>query len=107
MAEVSVVIRDDGTIACIDNKHTSCFRSIGQVKTQRASHVEPVNKSLRLIFHTLRSVFGDKGWMATFTRYWPCLWRVNICNGPILLGSWTNRQAAIDAEVAWLNEHLE
>lgn len=105
---VSVVIRDDGTVVCLDHTETSCFRSLGQVKTRRASHVEPDNSLLRPAFHMLRLVFGDKGWMAEFTRLWPCQWRVNLSpiGGPILTQVYTDRLEAIDSEVAWLNEHL-
>jgi hypothetical protein len=107
--DVSIVIREDGTLVVLDNVVSHCFRDVGEVHTKRASHVEPNKKALRLVFHMLRLVFGDKGWMATFTRYWPCLWRVNTgpVGGPILAGRWKNRQAAIEAEVEWLNEHLE
>jgi len=107
--DVSVFIREDGTLVVLDTESTHCFRDVGTMVTKRASHVEPDKQALRLVFHMLRYMFGDKGWMATFTRYWPCLWRVNISplSGPILPGRWKDRQEAIDAEVEWLNEHLE
>lgn len=106
--EISVVIRDDGVLVCLDNESTACFKSIGQVNTQRASHVEPDNLPLRLAFHVLRFIFGDKGRMSEVTRHWPCQWRVNVSplGGPILAGRWQNRQAAIEAEIVWLNSNL-
>jgi len=105
---VIATIREDGTLVVLDNEASHCFRDGASVRTQRASHVEPDNMVCRLVFHVLRLVFGDKGWMAKFTRYWPCLWRVNISpiGGDILAGRWRDRQAAIDAEVEWLNENL-
>lgn len=105
---VTVVVRDDGELVCLDNDSTAWLKPLGHVTTRRASHVEPDKWPLRLIFHVLRWFFGDKGWMATFTRHWPCLWRVNVSplHGPILPGRWRDRQEAIEAEVEWLNENL-
>lgn len=106
--DVSVVIREDGTLVVLDNEATHCFRNAGIVQTKRASHVEPDNKALRVAFHLLRLFFGDKGRMSELTRHWPCLWRVNTrptC-GLILAGRWKNRQEAIQAEIEYLNEHL-
>jgi len=97
----------------------------------RASHVEPVNPILRLLFHLLRQWLGDKGRMSDFTRSWKCAWRINMkpVGGGILrwkdlphnacmvkygdaawggneVAIWYDRLAAIDAEVAALNEHF-
>lgn len=107
--EVSIVIREDGSLVCLQNELTSCFSSLGSVTTRRASHVEPGNRALRLAFHVLRCMFGDKGWVASFTRYWPCHWRINLSpiGGPILPYQWNDRLAAIEAEVSWLNANLE
>jgi hypothetical protein len=91
----------------------------------RASHVEPNNFVLRIIFHGLRQVLGDKGRMSEFTRNWPIFWRVNTkpVGGPILrykhvypnvvrplwdntgecVKTWRNRKDAIDAEIKFLN----
>lgn len=75
---------------------------------RRASHVEPVNRLLRLAFYGLRNLFGEKGWMAAFTRLWPCLWCVDLApaGGPILPGRWRSRKEAIEAEVVWLNANF-
>lgn len=72
----------------------------------RASHVEPDNVCLRVLFHALRQWLGDKGRMSEFTRSWPILWRVNMkpVGGPILSTRYTDRKAAIDAEVIALNK---
>ena len=108
--EVVVVIREDGSLVSLDNANTAFFKELGKVTTRRASHVEPVQPFIRMIFHTLRYFFGDKGWVASFTRHWHCMWRVNFSpiGGPILSNQfYTNRQYAIDEEVGWLNEHLE
>jgi hypothetical protein len=107
--EVVVVIRENGSLVSLDNANTAFFKELGKVTTRRASHIEPCSKVWRVVFHTLRYFFGDKGWMASFTRRWPCLWRVNLTpiGGPIIYRHYWDREGAIAAEVAWLNEHLE
>jgi hypothetical protein len=111
MSDVVISIRPDGNLVFLDNKVSSCFKDLGKVTTRRASHVEPNNALLRFVFHLLRTMspIGDIGILASFTRKWPCLWRVNTApvGGPVLPGRWYNRQAAIDAEVIWLNENLQ
>lgn len=105
---VTINLHEDGLLICLQTDDTACFEQLGSVTTRRASHVEPDALLARVIFHSLRSLFGDKGWMASFTRHWPCLWRVNLkpIGGPILDGRWYGRQKAIDAEVDYLGEHL-
>jgi hypothetical protein len=75
--------------------------------TARASHVEPVNGALRMLFYALRAVFGEYGRMGAFTRTLPCLWRVNLCpvTGPILPITYRDRSQAIQAEIEWLEEN--
>ena len=75
---------------------------------QRASHVEPVNGILRIVFYALRAMFGEYGSMARFTRLWPCQWRVNLSpvEGPILSTVYRDRARAIDAEVSWLESNF-
>jgi hypothetical protein len=72
---------------------------------RRASHVEPVSLVLRLIFHAVRSLVADDSRIASWTRLWPCAWRVNMApvGGSILPVHYSNRLAAIDAEVEALN----
>jgi hypothetical protein len=67
----------------LDDRSCPCNRG---ARTARASHVEPDNILLRVIFHLLRQWLGDKGHMSEFTRSWKCLWRVNMkpVGGPIL-----------------------
>lgn len=73
----------------------------------RATHVEPWAALPRFLFHLCRSL-GDDGWLATWTRRWPCRWRVNyrplglgIDHGPDGLG-FRRRGDAIATEVARL-----
>src|SRR6185437_898121 len=75
---------------------------------RRAYHVEPVNPIARAAFYTLRALFGEYGRVASFTRVWGCLWRVNLSpvNGPILPDTYRDRQKAIDAEIIWLENNF-
>ena len=75
---------------------------------RRASHVEPVNAYLRLVFRAIRKLVSDDSRIAAWTRLWPCLWRVDIIpvGGGILPVHYSNRLAAIDAEVEALNNHF-
>ena len=45
---------------------------------RRASSVEPISLPLRLMFHLLRSVFGEDGHIADWARNWNCFWRINL-----------------------------
>lgn len=104
---ITLTIDEQGDMLCIVNDGTRAF--IGEdAVIRRASHVEPDNAALRVAFHALRHAFGDKGWMAGFTRLWPCLWRINTApiGGGIFPQRYKDRQAAIDAEIAWLNHQF-
>lgn len=104
---VTVTITPDGELRFLMSEGADVFLT-EQAVVRRASHVEPVNAVLRRVFHRLRRTFGEYGWMASFTRLWPCLWRVNLApiGGGILPQTWRNRQAAIDAEIEELNANF-
>ena len=72
----------------------------------RASHVEPCNPVLRVVFYTLRYFFGEWGKVGEFTRRWSCLWRVNFSpiNGPLVPIEWATRESAIEFEVEYLEK---
>lgn len=107
MQPVTVHIAEDGTIRFLVNEDSKPFLTEDAV-VRRASHVEPVQVILRLLFHGLRFTFGEKGRMSNFTRLWPCEWRINLAptNGPILPETYRDRQQAIEAEVRYLNENF-
>jgi hypothetical protein len=107
MNTIVISIEHDGTSRFLLNDRTAPFLEDDAI-VRRASHVEPESVILRLLFHTLRSVFGEYGWVSDFTRQWKCNWRVNLkpSGGPILKTRWTDRKQAIDAEIDWLNEHF-
>ena len=75
---------------------------------RRASHIEPMNFPLRLVFHLLRTIYGEEGKIAEWTRSWDCFWRVNLSpvGGPISTCAIKPRCYAIDAEIAWLEKNF-
>lgn len=105
MQKVEIIFAEDGTIKFMDDGTTSKLFENAEVK--RVSHVEPVNIVLRKAFHVLRTAFGEYGWMATFTRSWRCVWRVNLSpiGHGILYTTYTNRADAIAAEIEYVNAH--
>lgn len=107
MKTMKVSMDEFGTLTFLVDADTEAFLNASSV-VRRASHVEPVSPILRAVFHGLRRMFGEKGRMATFTRLWPCLWQINLSpiGGPILDATYRNRQAAIDAEIFYLNENF-
>ena len=107
MKTLHVSMDESGTLTFLVDADTQALLNESSV-IQRASHVEPVSRTLRAVFHTLRHLFGEKGRVAQFTRLWPCLWQVDLSpvGGPVLDATYRNRQAAIDAEIVWLNPNF-
>ena len=103
---ITVWIQSNGDVTFLKSPLTAGF-NLGPSVTRRASHVQPNNVALRLVFHLLRLVFGDTGAVAANTRKWPCLWQADMrpIGGPVLQGRWYNRQEAIQAEVAYFNQY--
>jgi hypothetical protein len=102
MRVVTVTITEHGQ-RFVAGHGSNVFCEVGESTVQRASHVEPDNSLLRWLFHFIRQRCTDTSGLAAFTRRWPCLWRVNIVNGPILKERWLDRESAISAEIEFLN----
>lgn len=79
----------------------------GEARLTRASHVVPVSPVLRALFVALRARVADTSRFAAWTRRWPCAWQADLApsGGPVL-GPFTDRAAAIAAEVAWLEARV-
>jgi hypothetical protein len=124
---LTVTIDENGDLLYLKSDSADVLLECGEVVQKRASHVEPASRDLRILFHALRFIFGDKGRVSEWTRNWFCLWRVNTApvGGPILtwgdtawgrehmalamldnVAVWIDRQAAIDAEIEFLNEYF-
>ena len=104
MQIITVFIEADASVTFLKSPLTAGF-NLGPSVTRRYSSVEPDGAMRRLVFHTLRLVFGETGAVSDFTRGWTCLWRARIHGGPTLTGRWYNRQEAIQAEVAYFNQY--
>ncbi len=74
----------------------------------RASHVIPVNLVLRLAFNVMRALVSDDSRVAAWSRTWGCMWKVDMSpvGAGILPVYFSNRLAAIDAEVEALNNYF-
>lgn len=122
---VTITIEDDGNLTFLATESSDVFLELGRVVTRRASHVEPALFWNRQLFRILRTLFTDDSRVAAWTRTWDNLWRVDTrpVGGPILTWAhvrpeiaaaahslagrtyyWFDRQAAIDAEVKFLNQ---
>jgi hypothetical protein len=103
MQSVVISIDLDGTATYLLNQYTEgAFPDAGD--PIRASHVEPVSLSLRLLFRALRRAFKDESRVAAWTRSWPCYWYVDMSpvGGP-KRGPFSNRAQAIEFEIQMLN----
>ena len=98
----NIIIRPDGQVLKIFDPGDE---ELGLEK-RRASHVEPVSRVLRGIFHFVRRRCDDESKLAAFTRKWPCRWQARIFDGPTL-GPFSKREDAITAEISWIEKTLE
>lgn len=104
---IEISLAQDGTVTFLYNEDTAVLVT-PETTIQRASHVEPVSIPLRILFHALRTAFGEYGWVASLTRRWRCLWRVNMApvGHGVLPTYYRNRAAAIAAEIEYLNANF-
>ena len=114
---LTVTITEDGDLLYLKTSEHDIFAEMGEVVTKRASHVEPSEFWLRVAFRLLRIVFGERGRVAEWTRGWRTIWRIDThpVGGPLLrwkhllpegsesIATFSNRQAAINAEIDFLN----
>lgn len=103
MGKLTIFIDEDGMTHGLASPLT---KALGLEERRRVSHVEPVNRALRWLFHAIRRRVSDESKAAAFTRRWPCKWQANIFNGPTL-GPFNDRAAAITAEISCINSQLE
>jgi len=114
---VTVTIDESGDMVYLNTPESDIFMELGERITTRASNVLPVRFWHRQAFRILRTLFGDYGRIAQWTREWRTRWYVDTrpVGGPILrwrhllpegldsIATFTNREAAIRAEVEFLN----
>ena len=75
-------------------------RHLGEIVEVRL----PASPSKRAAFRLLRRLFGDRGRVAAWTRTWPGPWLVQMSPTGDVLGPFANRDAAVRAEVRYLEE---
>lgn len=104
--EITLTIDENGDQVFLKSDGAEMFRALGITVTRRASHVEPDNLALRLSFRAVRFFSSDASAVAEWTRGWRCLWRVNTgpIGGPILPMRYSDRGAAIEAEIEFVNK---
>ncbi|MHB8974281.1 MAG: hypothetical protein ACYC3X_29360 [Pirellulaceae bacterium] len=104
---ITVTFDEHGNIQCLKCPELAFLASLGPARHHRASHVVPVNRLLRGLFHTLRNFCTDDSPLAEFTRRWPCRWQADLAlsDGPVL-GPFARRKEAIAAEVAWVETNI-
>lgn len=83
-----ITIHDDGTMTSLGNP-----LGLPVTESKRWSTIKPVSPTLRLLFNTVRYLFGDKGRMADWTRRWPCMWELHIPS--LNYGARSNSRAAL------------
>jgi len=106
MPLVKFHIGADGRTQCLYTEALAPLAKRLGASTERISHVEPVDATLRVLFHLVRRLCGEDGLCGRWLRTWDCRWRVNF--GPIggriferdeAGKSFASRQAAIDFEI--------
>lgn len=74
----------------------------GTARRQRASHILPVNRVKRAFFTALRTVFGERGRVAEWTRSWVGPWL-----GVILATGETYTHQSRRVVLDWEHKRLE
>lgn len=100
----TITIDTAGKIEGIAGAFTEQLSEQGTATKVRASHVLPASFAKRQLFRLLRWLTGEQGAISDWTRRWPCSWQVQIVDGPHL-GVFSQRPAAIAAEVSWIEQH--
>jgi hypothetical protein len=104
MKEIVLTIEDNGDLTFLDSSSADAFLDLGETTKRRASHILPVTFIYRQWFRILRTLFGEKGRVAEWTRRWNTAWIVDArpIGGPRFPQHFANRQDAIDFEVDFL-----
>lgn len=103
--KVLLTFTPDGTGHGIDNDAMK-WDQLGVVARIRASHVEPVNRWKRAAFHAVRSMFGERGTVAAWTRAWSGPWRVRWAGDDHPSFTHQSRVACIEWEIDELTRRI-
>lgn len=99
-----VIIDANGFVRCIYNPDVP-LHELGHVTLRRLSHIRPAHthRTKRWAFRVLRSLFGDRGRVAQWTRRWRCLWTVEViaCHAYVVF---ERREDAVRWELKHISE---
>jgi hypothetical protein len=104
--EVKIIINNGKIEIFEDEFKNSPLKSILEnsnvIERKRISYIYPQNLILRVIFKTLRKLFGDNGKIADWTRNWECKWQIEILDEnkseKKIFKGFKDRKIAIDFE---------
>ncbi len=100
---VGVVYHPDKQAALVE----TLTAGIGTTTEQaRGGHVLPQQTLKRQAFRALRRLFGGAGAVADWTRSWAGPWVVVICKTGRELGPLPSYDAAVEAEVAYIQAEV-
>ncbi|MBN2006455.1 MAG: hypothetical protein JXA21_24095 [Anaerolineae bacterium] len=105
---VAFKIKTDGTFAIVAHAPEDISVTPGDIAAHaRGGHVWPRPFFKQMTFRVLRRLFGNRGWIAAWTRTWRGPWIViRADNGQRLPGAFATHGDAVRAEVTWLLEVL-
>lgn len=94
-----VLVGRDGTARCLYSEAVlPIMRALGAIQTRRASRVEPTaslsEDAVRALAATEEFPLPEDAWWADMT----------LSGGPVL-GPFSTRQEALEAEIEWLKQH--
>ncbi len=100
---MNITLEPDGRVSFIGDLPIEL--PLADTVRRRVSTIQPAHKRKRIAFLLLRTVFGEAGRVAAFTRTWSGPWRVTIlATGETAV--FLDRQAAVDWELEVLNPPL-
>lgn len=79
---------------------------LGKIRRRRLSTIQPNVVWRKAAFLLLRTVFGDRGRVAAFTRKWNCEWEVRLIGRPGTFRS-MDRSACVAWEMEAFNNGID
>jgi hypothetical protein len=101
-----ITVKPDGTMKFVYDDKLKGLMEHGKATIKRASHVDPTEELTEEAKQWIRNSSvvcpGDE-----LSEFHPCRWWADMLpsGGPVL-GPFPTRQAALDAEVEWINDHV-
>lgn len=99
-----IVVNQDGSIEFIKDAASpmnGLASQVARINTVRASNVMPYSSLKRVAFILIRTLFGDRGVVADWTRRWKGPHIAEMVDG-VTLGPFPSREVALEREVKYL-----